>query len=116
MEGIKYFKEHEFKCPCCGGAFMDYEFVAKLDSVRRLCGFPLHVKSGWRCVRQNKKVDGVSDSQHLTGHAADVKRTMTPEGLFRLIKAATMLNMSLCVYDNFIHLDDRPMPRVWSDD
>jgi hypothetical protein len=43
-----------------------------LESVRTLlCGQPLHVSSGFRCLQLNRAEHGVSDSAHLSGYAAD---------------------------------------------
>ena len=35
-------------------------------------GKPINVNSGYRCQALNKAVGGVSNSQHLTGEAADI--------------------------------------------
>lgn len=43
-----------------------------LQPIRDLYGKPLLVSSGWRCFRTNKAVKGKSNSQHLTGEAADL--------------------------------------------
>ena len=41
-----------------------------LEPLREALG-PISISSGWRCPRLNKIVSGVSNSQHLTGEAAD---------------------------------------------
>lgn len=43
-----------------------------LDPLRRAYGKPITVNSGYRCTALNLAVGGVSNSQHLTGHAADI--------------------------------------------
>lgn len=43
-----------------------------LDPLREAWGKPLAVTSGYRCPALNKLVGGVSNSQHITGHAADI--------------------------------------------
>lgn len=43
-----------------------------LNPARRKLGKAIHVTSGYRCPALNKKVGGVSNSQHLTGMAADL--------------------------------------------
>lgn len=43
-----------------------------LDPIREKCGFPITVTSGYRCEKLNKKVGGVSNSQHVKGEAADL--------------------------------------------
>ena len=44
-----------------------------LDPVRKQLGTPITVTSGFRCPALNKRVGGVSNSQHLSGLAADLK-------------------------------------------
>lgn len=68
-----------------------------LDKARDAWGKPIKVNSGYRCPELNKAVGGVSNSQHLTGEAADIS-TGTKEGnkwLFNYIK-------DNCVYDQLI--------------
>lgn len=43
-----------------------------LEEVREFCGCPILVTSGVRCPELNKAVGGVANSQHVTGHAADI--------------------------------------------
>lgn len=43
-----------------------------LDKAREAWGKPIIVNSGYRCPRLNKVVGGVSNSQHVTGEAADI--------------------------------------------
>ena len=44
-----------------------------LDPVREVYGKPIIVTSGFRCFELNDLVNGVRGSQHLTGHAADIR-------------------------------------------
>lgn len=43
-----------------------------LDPARELLGMPIRVSSGYRSLRLNKIVGGVSNSQHTKGEAADI--------------------------------------------
>ena len=43
-----------------------------LDPIRAAWGGPIMVTSGYRCPELNKKVGGVSNSQHMKGEAADI--------------------------------------------
>lgn len=68
-----------------------------LDKAREAWGKPIIVNSGYRCPRLNKVVGGVSNSQHVTGEAADIT-TGTKYGnkwLFNYIK-------DNCDYDQLI--------------
>lgn len=44
-----------------------------LEPARAVVACPIIVTSGFRCAALNKAVGGVSNSQHLTGNAADIK-------------------------------------------
>jgi Uncharacterized protein conserved in bacteria len=43
-----------------------------LDPLREAYSKPIKVNSGYRCPALNKAVGGVSNSEHLTGNAADI--------------------------------------------
>lgn len=51
---------------------LDLLITAVLDPLRKAYGKPITVTSGYRCKELNKAVQGVSNSQHLTGCAADI--------------------------------------------
>ena len=75
---MKYFKEREFACKCCGQLppSMRANIVALVDNVldpaREQFGGPVVVNSGYRCPKHNLEVDGVVNSQHMKGEAADI--------------------------------------------
>lgn len=50
---------------------------AVLDPLREKYGKPIYVTSGYRCATLNKRVGGVTGSQHRKGEAADI---VTEEG------------------------------------
>ena len=75
---MKWFKEKEFACKCCGQlpplARENVKALVAviLDPVREKLGMPVVVNSGYRCPKHNKEVGGVKNSQHLKGEAADI--------------------------------------------
>ena len=75
---MKWFKDGEFRCRCCGGLPPDARENIRalveevLDPVREAFGGPIVVNSGYRCERHNAAVGGVRNSQHLRGEAADI--------------------------------------------
>ena len=75
---MKWFKDGEFRCRCCGGLPPDARENIRalveevLDPAREILGGPVTVNSGYRCAKHNREVGGVSASQHLRGEAADV--------------------------------------------
>ena len=44
-----------------------------LDPLREAYGKPIRVTSGYRCEALNKAVNGVKNSQHMKGQAADIQ-------------------------------------------
>ena len=112
---MKWFKEKEFACKCCGqlplstGSGQAPRENVKalvrevLDPVREKLGMPIVVNSGYRCERHNKDVGGVKNSQHLVGQAADIhcednerlKQLIIENGKFdQLITYPTVLHVS----------------------
>lgn len=61
--------------------------AAKLEEVRTLLGFPIHINSGYRCSKVNKGIGGKPTSSHVQGLAADIKCPQfgTPEQVCRAI-------------------------------
>jgi len=58
-----------------------------LQPLRDALGTPLKVNSGYRCPSLNKAIGGATNSQHMTGQAADViDLTHGNESLFKKIK------------------------------
>jgi len=67
-----------------------------LDPLRIKYGHSITVDSGYRSIEVNKKVGGVSTSQHLKGQAADIVAGSIEEKLFNIIK-------ELGIYDQLIN-------------
>ena len=112
---MKWFKEKEFACKCCGQLPLSTSsgqaprenvkaLVSEvLDPVREKLGMPIVVNSGYRCEKHNKDVGGVKNSQHLKGEAADIhcadnerlKQLIIENGKFdQLITYPTFLHVS----------------------
>ncbi len=105
---MKYFKEKEFVCRCCG----ELPPVARenivalvenvLDPARERFGKPIIVNSGYRCPKHNKEVGGVANSQHLRGEAADVRCTDNKR-LAEIIEQNGKYDQ-LIIYPTFLHV------------
>lgn len=69
------------KCGCVTPDHVERELTLLASDLERLReelgGKPLGVVSGYRCARHNKAVGGASQSQHMTGKAADL---LVPHG------------------------------------
>lgn len=70
----KYFAPEETQCHCgCGGNIVNPILLEKLDALRELIGGPLEISCAYRCPEHNAEVNGVENSQHVLGNAADVQ-------------------------------------------
>ena len=86
-----------------------------LDPVRRFLGRPVFVTSGFRCPRLNREVEGVPNSQHQYGKAADITFDRLPEEWLKLAWWAVINGHipidQFIVYDTFIHISWDSHPR-----
>ena len=58
-----------------------------LQPVRDALGSPVNLNSGYRCPSLNRSIGGAKNSQHMTGHAADIiDLNNGNENLFKKIK------------------------------
>ena len=105
---MKWFKEKEFACKCCGQlpplARENVKALVSevLDPVREKLGMPIVVNSGYRCEKHNKDVGGVRNSQHLRGEAADI-HCQDNERLKQLIIENGKFDQ-LITYPTFLHV------------
>ena len=67
---------------------LEYLVDNLLDEVREKYGKPITVNCGYRSATVNKKVGGVSNSQHLKGEAVDITGGSKAENkiIFNIIK------------------------------
>ena len=105
---MKWFKEKEFACKCCGQlpplARENVKALVRevLDPVRERLGMPIVVNSGYRCEKHNKDVGGVRNSQHIRGEAADI-HCQDNERLKQLIIENGKFDQ-LITYPTFLHV------------
>lgn len=75
---IEFFDREEFRCKCggkyCNGfpAEPKEQLVRIADQLRKNLGVPITIVSGLRCPTWNRIQDGVENSQHMFGEAADI--------------------------------------------
>ena len=126
-EVMRFFKEKELCCKCCGQLppFARENIEALVDNVldplRERYGKPIVVNSGYRCAKHNAEVGGVANSQHVKGEAADIRPTTKvqldgPEGKVKCTNYANELKHlrqliiesrnfdQLIVYPTFLHV------------
>ena len=113
---MKYFNIQEFVCKCgqCASAGsaqampsgvqanIDALVNNVLDPLREAYGKPIYVNSGHRCEAYNRKVGGVSRSQHIVGEAADIHCDDNAK-LAKLIVQQGRFDQ-LIIYPTFLHV------------
>lgn len=113
---MSFFKRSEFDSPDApgSGSLLDANFLFKLETARRKCGFPWRVTSGYRTPEYNKKIGGASDSWHVKGKAVDIACTDSRKRR-ALVAAAIAVDIpGIEICDAHVHLDMGP-PRLWTD-
>jgi zinc D-Ala-D-Ala carboxypeptidase len=121
---MKYFNPAEFMCHHCGENKMDAVFLAEIDALRGLCGFPLSVTSGYRCPTHNQAVSTTGpNGPHTTGRAVDfgVRGAQALEVIkHAMAMGFTGIGVQQKGVTRFIHIDNlpnapgQPRPTIWS--
>jgi hypothetical protein len=113
--GWNYFKVSEFTCKCgCGTNKVKSALIDTLNVIRGTAGVPITVTSGTRCQARNKAAGGVSNSNHLSGEAADIQaKGVTPSNLRGIIRKLWEQGKlpelaGLGAYATFTHIDISP--------
>lgn len=116
---IEFFDREEFRCQC-GGKYCDgfpvepqEQLVRTVDEIRRRLGVPVQIVtaggSGVRCPRHNANVGGVANSDHLTGNAADLHSSKSPEEMARVAEEAMGSTGQIGIYSWGIHVGINPV-------
>ena len=99
--------------------FLNIQKLAnQLQALRDSLGVSITVNSAYRSPSYNKKIGGVSNSQHVLGKAADITaKGYTPAQvnarIEQLIKSGDMLQGGLGSYSSFTHYDTRKTRARW---
>lgn len=124
---MQYFSNSEFDQHDLpgSGSKMSNEFLVHLDELRRRCGFPFVINSGYRSPEYNKKVSSTGENgPHTTGKAADIN--CNSEQAYIIVREAvcmgvfTGIGISQKGNARFVHLDiltkkeGFPRPAMWS--
>lgn len=109
-----YFKVREFAChDGSDTVLIDDALVQLLGYIRTYFGKPVTINSGYRTVAYNKKVGGVSNSQHTLGKAADiVVQDVPPRAVASYLESLFPLH-GIGLYPSFVHVDTRGKKSYW---
>jgi len=94
------------------------KLAENVQIIRDEIGKPIKINSGYRSPEHNKKIGGVSNSQHVLGCASDLSvNGMTSKDLhkviLKLIKEGKIHNGGVGLYPSFVHYDIRKNPARW---
>lgn len=103
------FSRAEFACRCgCGLDTIHHDLVVILQAIRDHFARPVQIASGLRCPARNAKVGGARNSQHLTGHAADIVIDgVTPRAVASYAAGLMPGWGGIKAYPRFTHIDIR---------
>ena len=112
-----HFSTAELQCHCCGRCKIDGKLVDALENLRALGPEPIIVNDAYRCEEQNKKVGGVSKSEHMLGTAADIRIAgLSVKQMYERAEiVGAFANGGVGIYDGgFIHVDVRDRKARWA--
>ena len=109
------FKVKEFACNDGSDAVLiSDELVDLLQKIRDHFGVAVTINSGYRTSSYNKKVGGVSNSQHVKGTAADiVVKGIDPLTVGQYVEYIMPDHGGIGVYQTFTHVDVRTNRSRW---
>ena len=109
----QYFDLSEFDCSETGENEISPVFVAKLDRLRALCGFPFVITSGYRSPQHSVEAVKSNPGTHAYGIAADIAVSGGAQR-FTLVKNALALGFTgIGAAKDFVHVDTRTTPAMW---
>ena len=112
----KNFKAREFDCPgkgCCTETPISEKTAAYLQKIRERFGKPIIGITGYRCPKHNAKVKNAApNSLHTQGRAVDFHIDgVAPAEIAKYAESIGVPGIGL--YDDFVHIDDRPKKSFW---
>jgi len=113
---MKHFRLEEFNCTHTNKNEMDKAFLAKLDELREICGFPFRITSGYRDATHPSEVVKAAPGTgtHCQGIAADIAVSNGVERM-NIVHEALKMGFSIGVARTFIHVDARTTtPVLWT--
>lgn len=93
---------------------VNLEILARgLEEVRELLGVPMHINSGYRCLKLNSHIGGASNSAHMSGFAADfvAPEWGDPEHIITAIAKSGIVFDQLINEQNWVHISFAPTLR-----
>lgn len=93
---------------------IDTELVVLLQKIREHFNKPVTINSAYRNATYNKKIGGVSNSQHTKGTAADIVVSgTTPKEVAQYAEYVMPNSGGIGLYSSFTHVDTRAKRSRW---
>lgn len=93
---------------------IDTELVSLLQKIRNHFNKPVIINSAYRNPTYNKKVGGVSNSQHTKGTATDIViNGISPKAVAQYVEYLMPNNGGIGLYNSFTHVDTRANRSRW---
>lgn len=110
------FTVSEFACKDGSDKILiDTELVNVLQKIRSHFGKTVTINSAYRNPSYNKKIGGVSNSQHTKGTAVDICiSSIAPTEIARYAEYIMPNKGGIGLYSNFVHIDVRPKRSRWT--
>ncbi len=110
------FQVKEFACKDGSDKILiDNELVLVLQKVRDYFGKPVTINSAYRNASYNRKIGGVSNSQHTMGTAADVVISgVKAEEVAKYAEYIMGNKGGIGLYNGFVHVDTRAKRSRWT--
>lgn len=110
------FTVREFACQDGSDkVLIDTDLVAILQKIRDHFGKPITINSAYRTASHNRKVGGVSNSQHVKGTAADIVVSgIAPVEVAKYAEYIMPNKGGIGVYPGFVHVDVRTSRSRWT--
>jgi len=104
QEIIPHFTLREFTCRTCQEVVLHKELLTRLGIFRRIYGRQIHITSAYRNIEDNIRVDGASNSLHLSGKAVDIALPKRPKRMI-WIAGKVFPFVKVNYARNYIHCD-----------
>lgn len=110
------FTVREFACQDGSDkVLIDTDLVKILQKIRDHFGKPITINSAYRSASHNRKVGGVSNSQHVKGTAADIAVSgVAPAEIAKYAEYIMPNKGGIGVYSGFVHVDVRTSRSRWT--
>jgi len=112
----EHFKLSEFACKDGSKiVFVGYDLLMILEDIRQHFNKPVIINSGYRTLKYNAKIGGVSNSKHCLGIASDIKITgITSKEIYNYLDSTYNNKYGIGLYNTFVHIDTRDKKARWN--